>query len=152
MKTTLALLVVVAFLVRESAQTYFPDLPAGGSRPPSYVKFAAGSLVIDMGTKQIENTSINATSVANLFNLYAYGNFSRVFFKKTIFSSPLGFTFSSFKGFAVRLLHANVPLYWAIASNKAKDAVDFTAMSQRVRALRLIDLLCFFCFVPSFPI
>jgi len=87
MKTTLALLVVVAFLLRESsAQTYFPDLPAGGNRPPSFVKFAAGSLVIDMGDKQIENTSINATSVAGLFNLYAYGTFFS-FFKNKLSST-----------------------------------------------------------------
>ncbi|WP_445752749.1 collagen-binding domain-containing protein [Polaribacter sp.] len=35
-------------------------------------------------------------------------------------------------GLAVRLLHAGIPLKWAIKSGKAKDAIDFTANAKRV--------------------
>ena len=35
-------------------------------------------------------------------------------------------------GIAVHLLHANIPVKWAIANNKAKDAVDFSATAHQV--------------------
>ncbi len=35
-------------------------------------------------------------------------------------------------GLVVTLLHNNIPLKWAINSNKAKDGIDFSASSQRI--------------------
>jgi len=50
----------------------------------------------------------NLQSVSRKFNLKAYG-------------------------LAVRLLHAGIPLKWAIKSGKAKDAIDFTTNATRVK-------------------
>ena len=36
-------------------------------------------------------------------------------------------------GIIVRLLHADVPLKWAISSTKAKDGIDFSAEASRIR-------------------
>ncbi|MGK0414487.1 MAG: hypothetical protein ACJA1B_002712, partial [Polaribacter sp.] len=49
----------------------------------------------------------------------------------TLQSSGGVFNLNSY-GLAVRLLHAGIPLKWAIKSGKAKDAIDFTANASRV--------------------
>ena len=36
----------------------------------------------------------------------------------------------------MRLLYADVPVYWVIRSGKAKDQADFTAMAHLVRLAR----------------
>eukprot|EP01087_Luapelamoeba_hula_P010419 TRINITY_DN275_c1_g1_i1.p1 TRINITY_DN275_c1_g1~~TRINITY_DN275_c1_g1_i1.p1 ORF type:complete len:848 (+),score=132.68 TRINITY_DN275_c1_g1_i1:102-2546(+) len=132
----IALLVLV--VVASCGAQQFADVPAGGQRAPNMVTFAAGSLVIDMGDRQIETiTTLNISSprvlspgetttvgrnsgyaphtttkrvggTAGLFNMYAYG-------------------------FAVHLLHNNIPLSWVIKSNKGKDDVDFYARAVRIR-------------------
>lgn len=112
MKSLLFLLLSVVFcslVVDDVTAQIFPDVPppSGQTRPPNMLPFKAGSLIIDMGDRQIEGTSVHGKSVAGLFNLHAYG-------------------------YAVHLLHNGVPLFWAIRSNKAMDEADFTASTQRV--------------------
>eukprot|EP01087_Luapelamoeba_hula_P020491 TRINITY_DN6_c0_g2_i3.p1 TRINITY_DN6_c0_g2~~TRINITY_DN6_c0_g2_i3.p1 ORF type:complete len:833 (-),score=104.14 TRINITY_DN6_c0_g2_i3:75-2573(-) len=139
MKTVSALIVLLlAFASVAVYATQYGDLPYGGQRAPNMVTFPAGSLIIDMGDRQIESiTSLNISqprvlspgetttvgpnagyaphpstkrvgSTAGLFNMYAYG-------------------------YAVHLLHNNIPLSWVIKSNKGKDDIDFYAQSVRIR-------------------
>jgi hypothetical protein len=105
------LTLAVAFLLCATlalAQVY-PDLPppSGEQRPTNMLAFSVGSLIIDMGDRQIENTYVADQTLQGEFNLKVYG-------------------------YAVRLLHSNIPLYWAIAANKPKDGVDFIAQSHRI--------------------
>ncbi len=50
----------------------FPDVPTKGLRPSNLILIENGSLIIDMGTRQIEKDSVTGKSVAGLFNLFAY--------------------------------------------------------------------------------
>eukprot|EP01087_Luapelamoeba_hula_P020494 TRINITY_DN6_c0_g2_i6.p1 TRINITY_DN6_c0_g2~~TRINITY_DN6_c0_g2_i6.p1 ORF type:complete len:799 (-),score=82.03 TRINITY_DN6_c0_g2_i6:75-2471(-) len=132
----MALVFAMASVAVHCAQ--YGDLPYGSQRAPNMVTFPAGSLVIDMGDRQIESiTTLNISSpralspnetpqsglnanydphpsskrvggTAGLFNMYAYG-------------------------YAVHLLHNNIPLSWVIKSNKAKEDIDFYAQAVRIR-------------------
>jgi len=42
-----------------------------------------------------------------------------------------GFNFNAY-GFVVRLLHADIPVYWAIAAGKEKDEADFSALASEI--------------------
>jgi len=93
-------------------------------------------------------------STAGLFNQYVYGKCRQKYFPYlwcylvTMFFFPqlflflllllLRFLFSDtrflyFLGYVVLCLYANIPVYWAISSNKAKDGIDFSATAYRIR-------------------
>ena len=80
------------------------DLPGAGANLQTA---PAGTLVIAMDNTNQSSSVINTASGTYLFNLKAYG-------------------------LSVLLLNAQHNLKWVIASGKAKDAIDFSAIAERI--------------------
>eukprot|EP01087_Luapelamoeba_hula_P020489 TRINITY_DN6_c0_g1_i1.p1 TRINITY_DN6_c0_g1~~TRINITY_DN6_c0_g1_i1.p1 ORF type:complete len:813 (-),score=109.33 TRINITY_DN6_c0_g1_i1:81-2519(-) len=137
MKIAFAFIVLAIASVVVFGQQY-ADLPAGGQRTPNMVTFPAGSLVIDMGDRQIESiTTLNITSPRKLSPGETASGGDNYMYGPHPSSKRVGGTAGLFNmyayGYAVNLLHNNVPLSWVIASNKAKDGNDFSAQAVRIR-------------------
>jgi hypothetical protein len=101
-----------------AADISYPDVPVA-NRPLNNFTFSPGTLIIPMANHQTENVNVPNKCVAGLFNLHVYG-------------------------FLVRLLYANVPLYWAIRGNKEYNGVDFSAVVARVCSHITLETFFFF--------
>lgn len=71
---------LLSFFCFPSVGEEWPDLPVSGSRTPTIATFANGSLIIDMGDRQLEGVSdppsTGQATVKGLFNLFVYGTLS----------------------------------------------------------------------------